>query len=573
LRTFDSRSRRRGSSRHSAAPAALLVIAFLAALSGCRPAVDEDSAEGLDARASAAIDSGDWTEADDLYGTAIDRYPDSMLLPGWHLGRGRALLMQGRREEALSEASSATVSAHDEHTAASAALLTSEIQIAGGSTRAAVGSLMLLDTALLDEEEGLRAVQILRDALGAVDPVFLAEGAGGSGWTTVFFLLELESRYVAEGDFERAALTGGEIDRRFPTAHDVWGRPDYSSPQEEGFVALVLPVTGSGSMYAGPVASGVTLAFELAEDTFRSVPELVAFDFRGDSALLVEVVRTLGTNPRCLAIIGPLTSLDTRIAGREAQDLSIPLLSPTATSAEIDDMGDWVHRLVVSQGDEAAAVAEYAVRRAGCQRLAIIHEYTTGSVAAAEQFEAIVEELGAEVVAVEGYETGATDFRSQISSVKARNPDGIFLPVGAWDAIQLAPQLAFYRVTCDLFGTSGWDDEILIDQGGEYVEGAVFPVAFGSTSINPATARFTYFYEREYDEQPSLLAAQGYDAGEIVLDGWEGGIPSRTSLERHLDGLDIHFGASGICTIGQVSIPRSSIPLVIVTDGEIIGVE
>jgi branched-chain amino acid transport system substrate-binding protein len=551
------------------AAAALLFVT----LTGCGPAVDDESAEGLSSRASIAMESGDWAEAATLYGTAIGRYPDSMYLPQWHLGRGIAMLRLGRLEEALSDASLAAGESVDSHTAAAALLLTAEARIKGGSVRTGTENLMRLDTANLEEAEAGRAVVLLREALVGADPVFLADGALESGWTRVFFLLEMESRYAAEGDVERASLTGMEIDRLFPDAHLRYGRPEYGTPQEGGFVALVLPVTGSGSMYTEHVSSGVQLAFSLAEDTFRSVPDLVTFDFQGDSTLLVEIMETLGANPRCLAVIGPLTSRDTGIAGVEAQSRSLPMISPTATSAELDDLGDFVHRLVISEGDDASAVAEYAVRRAGCLRLAIIHEFTSESVAAAEQFQAVIEELGAEVVASEGYETGATDFRSQISSVKYRSPDGIFLPVTAWDAIQIAPQLAFYRVDCDLFGTSGWDDEILVEQGGEYVEGAVFPVAFGSSSINPVTARFSYFYEREYDASPTLLAAQGYDAAEIVLDSWEGGTPSRSSLERHLEDLGVHFGASGICTIGQMSIPRSSIPLVTVTDGEILSVE
>lgn len=546
---------------------------FLLSAAGCGPEIDGESAEGLSARAAIAVEEENWAEAAALYTTAIGRYPDSMYLPEWHLGRGGAMLRMGRVEEALEDASLAAAGSVDSHTAAAALLLTAEAGIQGGSVRTGTGSLMRLDTEDLSEDEAARAVSVLRDALAGADPVFLAEGAQQSGWTRVFFLLELESRYAAEGDVERAALTGAEIDRLFPSAHGIYGRPDYGTPQEEGFVALVLPVTGSGSMYTEPVSDGVRLAFDLAGDTFRSVPDLVTFDFQGDSTRLAEIMTTLGANPRCLAVIGPLTSRDTGIAGRVAQSYSLPLLSPTATAAELDDLGEYIHRLVISQGDEAAAVAEYAVRRAGCLRLAIIHEYTSESLAAAEQFESVVVELGAEVVATAGYETGSTDFRSQISSVKGRSPDGIFMPVTAWDAIQLAPQLAFYRVSCDLFGTSGWDDEILVDQGGEYVEGAVFPVSFGSSSINPATARFSYFFEREYDSPPSLLSAQGYDAAEIVLDAWEGGSPSRSSLERHLEDLGIHFGAAGICTIGQRSIPRSSIPLVTVTDGEIISIE
>ncbi|MCK7470333.1 MAG: hypothetical protein MZU95_05635 [Desulfomicrobium escambiense] len=55
---------------------------------------------------------------------------------------------------------------------------------------------------------------------------------------------------------------------------------------------------------------------------------------------------------------------------------AFPSSRSTATSEEVDRAGAWVFRLVVSEGDQAAAVAEYAVLRAGCRRLAIIHPHT-----------------------------------------------------------------------------------------------------------------------------------------------------------------------------------------------------
>lgn len=552
--------------------AATVVLSLILLMSSCGPVTDDESPEGLTGRAGNALESGRPAEAAELYTTALEKYPNDVMTPEWHLGRGRSLLQMGRIEEALSDAGEAERTALDVHTGTAAMLLTARARIAGGSTWSGVEVLRRLDTAELDRSESDLAIEVLRAALGATEWDDLIREPV-SGWTQLFFLLEIESRYARQGDHEKAIMTGMEIDRLFPDAHDRYGRPDYGSPEEGAFVALVLPLTGSGSEYAGPVASGVELAFDLSGGLFRSVPDLVTFDFCGDNELLSETIGTLGANPRCLAVIGPLTSASVVQASTSAIRWSLPLLSPTATSASLDDYDDYVHRLVISQGDEAAAMAEYAVRQAGRYRLAVIHEFTAESVAATEQFTAVAEELGAEIVGTEGYETGSTDFRDQINAIKYRNPDGIFLPVTAWDAIQLAPQLRFYRVDADLFGTSGWDDEILVVQGGEYVEGAVFPVSFGSSSINPETARFTYFYEREYETAPTMLSAQGYDAARIILGAWEGSVPTRSSLERHLEGLGIYFGATGICTIGQESIPRSSYPLVTVSDGEIISVE
>lgn len=552
-------------------PPLVILILLLSSTQGCGPVKDEDSPEGLTALAENAYDSGNVQEALMYYARAIEGFPENPLYSSWQLGKGKSLLALGRIEEAADAASQALHSATDSHGKASSMLLISQVEIERGSFRNGIETLSAMQQDNLDRDESEFAIEMIRSTLEKVDMDYLtAEPA--TGWVEVFFLLELEKRYAEEGNNEKAVLTGMEIDRLFPDAHDRYGRPEVVTC-EDGFVALVLPLTGEGSSYAERVQSGVNLAFERASGLFSSIPELISFNCSDDSDGIAEIMNSLGSNPLCLAVIGPLTSRKAELAAPQAQRWSLPMITPAATSSGLDDHGDYVHRLVVSQGDDAAAVAEYAVRNADCSRLAIIHEFTSESVANAEQFSSVVLELGGEIVGMEGYESGATDFKDQINAIKYLHPDGIFLPVDAWDAIQLAPQLRFYRVESQLFGSSGWDDEILLEQGGEYVEGAVFPVSFGSGSMNPATARFSYFYERKYDEMPTMLAAQGYDTAKIILNAWEGSIPSRSSLENHLDNLNLYFGATGMCTLGSVSIPRSAFPLVKVIDGEIVSIE
>ncbi len=547
------------------------LILLLVSLTGCGPVKDEDSPEGLTALAENSYNSGNVSESLRLYTRALDEYPGNSLVSSWQLGRGRSLMGLGRLDEASEAASQSLLWATDSHGKACALLLLSNVEIDRGSFRNGIEILSSMQQEHLDRDESESAIELIRFTLKKVDMDYLT-AEPGSGWTEVFFLLELETRYATEGNTEKAILTGMEIDRLFPDAHERYGRPE-SVTSEGGFVALVLPLTGDGATYSERVQSGVVLAFEMSSGLFSALPEVITFNCSGDTAGIVEIMNSLGSNSSCLAVIGPLTSRNAELAAPIAQRWSLPMITPAATSSALDDFGSYVHRLVVSQGDDAAAVAEYAVRNGGCTRLAIIHEFTSESVADAEQFSSVVEELGADVVGMEGYETGATDYRDQINAIKYLNPDGIFLPVEAWDAIQLAPQLRFYRVESRLFGTSGWDDEILLEQGGEYVEGAVFPVAFGSGSMNPSTARFSYFYERKYDSPPTMLAAQGYDAAEIVLKSWEGKIPSRSSLENYLERMNIYFGATGMCTFGSVSIPRSAFPLVKVTDGEILSID
>ncbi len=283
-----------------------VLIFLIASIMGCGPVKDENSPEGLTALAESAFNSGKVSESLTYYSRAIEDFPENPLYSTWQFGRGRSLLALDRLEEASEAASQALLSAIDSHGKASAMLLMSQVEMEQGSFRNGIETLMNMQQDHLDHDESEFAVELLRLTLEEVDMDYLT-AEPSTGWTEVFFLLELEKRYAAVGNTEKAILTGMEIDRLFPEAHQRYGRPDIATA-ENGFVALVLPLSGEGSTYAERVRSGVDLAFKISSGLFSSVPEVITFDCAGDSADIVEIMNSLGSNASCLAVIGPLTS-------------------------------------------------------------------------------------------------------------------------------------------------------------------------------------------------------------------------------------------------------------------------
>lgn len=552
-------------------------LSFLAVsliiLCGCRETdVTTSQAEQLADRAQSSYQSGSYRTAVDLYEQALEEDPDHPDASEWLRGEARALLALERYDEAAQAAQRSASLSRDDSGRNSAILLKAEIELQEGSYLACSRTLAGLDTEQLDRDRMRRAEELALECTENLQNDRLVD-MRDQGWLELFVLLELEKRYYYQGDLERAALVGSELDRLYPDAHQRFGRPELREV-ENTYVALVLPLTGGeASTYAKVAREGALLAFERAQDTRPGVPELVVMDTGSSDRKLLSIVSTLGEDPRCLGIIGPLTSSSTFLVADDVRRHHLPLITPTATSGEIDRYDSYVHRLSVGGTREVACMAEYAVRTAGCMQLSVLHAYTSESTNMAQTFVELVEEMGGEVVIMEGYEPGTTDFRDQIRAIKAAKPDGIYLPVTAWDAVQIAPQLRFYQVDLKLFGSSGWDDEMTPRLGGEYVENAVFPVGTGSGSLYPPAARFTYYYRRKYGEDPSTVARQAYDAAGIFLKAWNTGGDDREAVERALQGIRIYHGATGTCTLGSVEFPRTSCPLLTIREGEIISIE
>lgn len=551
-----------------------VVLSAIFVFAGCGTGVDEYStASEKAALAERKLQDGDPERALELLNSALNAEASNPEAPLWNVSRGECLFALGRKDEALAAASRYTSSSNPV-VKAMALLLKARIE-AASSPSSSLNTLASTNIENLDEYRIQVAIELCREQLGNVRTDVLA-GYRERGWLELYVLLELEERSAATGDISRAALYGEEIDRLYPGAHNTWGRPDYgqSGTGSATWIAMLMPLTGEGSVYGKQVSQGAHLAFDRFSEMHSDAPELVNFDTQGDPARLMELMQSLVDNPACVAILGPLTSSSTLSAASTAEREGIPLLSPTATSGDVDNIGSPVFRLVVSEGNQAAAVAEYAVRQRGFTRFGVIYPYTAQASGEAEQFRAVVERMGGSVVSSQGYQPGDTDFRSQITSLKACSPQAVFLPVSAWDAVQIAPQLKFYRLEVPLFGTSGWDDDLLLRHGGEYVEGAIFTVAFGLNSLYPETARFVYNYNRTYGQEPTSISAQGYDAAGILLDAWDqASNPTRSRISRKLASMEPWYGASGRCILGSDTETRISWPMMTVIDGEIIGIE
>lgn len=552
-----------------------MLLALLAATTGCRDTgLDDDSPEALAQLAQRELEDGDYQAALETWNRALqaDTHPDGR--PAWQLGRARALLGLSRWDQAALAASEALRLAEDPAVRGSSRLAIAQARAGAGRSDEAAGQLASLDPEKLAPGQVDVATSLAMEVLQDLSTDRLVSLRREEGWLELFVLLELEGRYYAAGDTDRAALLTAEIDRMYPNAHRIYGRPE-TRGTEEPYIALLLPLSGGDiSVYAREARRAVELAFDRAEGTMPGLPELVVLDSGGETGDMAALIAPLGEDPRCLAVIGPLTSSATLRAAPLAREHRLPLLSPTATSGEIDRLGGWAHRLSVGGGAEGAAMAEYAVRKAGLRRIAVLHSFSASSTDLAEAFAASARSMGAEVVAMEAYQQGATDFKDQILAVKAARPDGIYVPVDAWDAVQIAPQLRFYSLELPLLGSSGWDDAMLTRVGGEYVDGAVFPAGTGAGSLYPPVARFSYFYRREYGEEPSEVAAQAFDAAGIVLDAWKRGGSDRAGIERALRSTGVHVGATGRCTVGGTGeASRMQVPLMTVREGEVLRLE
>ena len=332
------------------------------------------------------------------------------------------------------------------------------------------------------------------------------------------------------------------------------------------FIATVLPLSGRLAPFANDVLEGVQLALERAREQ-PGTPSigLIIKDTEADRAGFLEELSALLTEDRPLAVIGPMLSKNLPAMAEMAQKTHIPLITPAATLPNVRRLGSYLFSTSLTYTLQAKRIAAYALQE-GYRRFCILHPDTVYGRELARIFAQEVRQHEGEVIAVESFKEGETDFSPQIKRLKAedlkkyglavpvdpsRPPgkpvaknekrllytpgfDAIFIPSRSYDIGLIAAQLAFHDMKVPMLGTNGWNSQDFARTADRAVDGAVFVDGFFLESHNPAVQEFVQRYQKRFQTTPSLFTMQGYDAARVVIEAVRRGATSGEAVQDYL---------------------------------------
>jgi ABC-type branched-subunit amino acid transport system substrate-binding protein len=395
--------------------------------------------------------------------------------------------------------------------------------------------------------------------------------------------------------------------------------------QDPGHFGIMLPLTGKLAAFGERVLRGILLSTELLTKEQQQGLTLHIFDTRADPEVARRGVMELADRG-VVGIIGPLKGNVAEAAALEAKSLGVPLVTPTPT-AEVE--GDGVFRLGLRPEDEIDRLARYAVQVAGIERFAILAPDTAqgrryrkifwdsvvryggeiaGSVLFATGDNISLKEPLAKLTGIHGLskaetrelfeeerreelskmtslllelgisyrgavETMALDEEEEFAEYEPKprvDFTGVFLPIGAKSAALLAPQLPYHDVfDATLLGLRSWNYSSLIEVGRKYVDGALFPVEWHTST--PEGQAFAASYKEVYHRAPGVLEVYGYDAGRLVLAASQSGsAQSRDEFRLSLTRLWAEAAVTGPLTTHPSGVIASEPKILTVKRGLLI---
>jgi len=346
-----------------------------------------------------------------------------------------------------------------------------------------------------------------------------------------------------------------------------WACGGEKAPDSQGIpIGFYGALTGPTATFAISGRNGVTLAADelnRAGGVLGRPIRVLAEDDRGEASEAASVVSKLITRDHVVALIGEQASSRTLAAAPIAQSYRVPMISPTSTNVEVTKKGDYIFRACYIDPYQGRAAARFARDTLGAKTAALLVDVRSDySVGLAEAFREAFRSLGGEIVSEEKYAEGDSDFSAQLTALRPKAADVLFVPGYYTDAGLIARQARSLGLRSVLLGADGWDSPKLTEIGGTAMEGAYFCNHYSVDDPAPEVRRFVADYTKRWGAAPDSIAASSYDAMRMLADA----IVRAGSTEgrRVRDALAATKGFAGITGAITMDADRNPIkPIVI----------
>ncbi len=231
------------------------------------------------------------------------------------------------------------------------------------------------------------------------------------------------------------------------------------------------------------------------------------------------VVTKLITQDKVVAVLGEVASTRSMRGGAVCDQYKVPMISPSSTNPKVTQNSNFVFRVCFTDDFQGAVDATFAHDQ-GYKRVALFKDIKSDySVGFCDVFAREFTKIGGTVTSVQTYQSGDTDFKAQLNSLKTGNPDAVLVPGYYTEMGTIARNAKDVGLNVPLLGGDGWDSPKLIGGAGTALEGSFFADHYFATELkDPATQAFVAAFKAKNSQDPDALAALGYDAGKVLID-------------------------------------------------------
>jgi branched-chain amino acid transport system substrate-binding protein len=316
---------------------------------------------------------------------------------------------------------------------------------------------------------------------------------------------------------------------------------------------LYFPMTGNTAAFGQDMMNGIKLALEDVKKKGEVEFETVLEDDQGDPTGAANAVRKLINVDKVQVVIGSVPSSNTNAAAPIAQAAKIPLLTPASTNVNVTTKGDYISRICFIDDFQGLAMAKFAAETLKMKTAAVITDSSSDySLGLAKAFKDAFTKMGGKIVSEVSYVAKDQDFSSQLTKIKGKKPEVVFLPGYYTDVANLLRQAKNFGVRAPFLGGDGWSADELFSIGGEAVVGNFFSDHFAQDDTDPKVKEFVTKFQAAYKKAPNAMSALGYDAILVIADAVKrAGKTDGKSLMAAINSTKGFVGVTGAITLDK----------------------
>jgi len=246
---------------------------------------------------------------------------------------------------------------------------------------------------------------------------------------------------------------------------------------------------------------------------------VVVEDDQGKAEEAATAAQKLINQDQVVAVIGEVASSRSLAAAPICQAAGVPMVSPSSTNPKVTQVGDRIFRMCFLDDFQGLTMARFAVQNLGLKRVAILKDVKSDySVGLAQYFTDEFVKLGGTVVVEQAYTAGDQDFSAQLTAIKSKNPDAIFIPGYYTEVGLIARKARELGITVPLLGGDGWESEKLIEIGQDAINGAYYSNHWALDMPDTLLQGFLTKYRAKFNgADPDAIAGLAYDAAQVIF--------------------------------------------------------
>lgn len=333
-------------------------------------------------------------------------------------------------------------------------------------------------------------------------------------------------------------------------------------------IGVVIPLTGPVATYGDEAQKGIKLAVEETQAAGDISPEVLIVDNEGKQQATITAVNKFIDTDQVSAIIGAIKSNNSLAAGDRAEAAGVPMVSPASTNVDVTRGKQYVFRVCFTDEFQGSTAADFAYDTLKARRAAVlVSSSDTYSMDLGSIFTEAFRRRGGQILSQMSFPSESDDFGGQITQLRLKSPDVIFLPAYYESVAKCISQARTAGMRATFVGTDGWDSPKLYTLSGGQVEGNYFTTHFSPEEDRAIVKKFVQDYRAYYADDPGAIAALSYDAAMLVFDAVRrAGSAERQAITDALAATKDFEGTSGNFSMDENHNPVK--PLVILKTAE-----